>query len=161
MSIDHPDDKDDTGSHPLAGKVDALLTKHQTPAPVIDRNIPVLTDLVEAPEWGAEGAEGAEGEHTLGESASDANSKDSGEARRDPLRQLSESEIDSLSSDIFARVSQRIDAELATSLEARLAEQLQSQLNIVLVHVLDDMKQSIANEIGDAINAALADRLRR
>lgn len=158
MSIDHPDDKDDTGSHPLAGKVDALLTKHQTPAPVIDRNIPVLTDLVEAPEWGAEGAEG---ERVLGETASDASSKDSGEARRDPLRQLSESEIDSLSSDIFARVSQRIDAELATSLEARLAEQLQSQLNIVLVHVLDDMKQSIANEIGDAINAALADRLRR
>jgi hypothetical protein len=148
MSIDDKDDHDSTG-HPLAGKVDALLTKHQPPAPVIDRNIPVLTDLVEAPEW------------MQGDAPAESGSKDVGDARRDPLRQLSEQEIDALSSDIFARVSQRIDAELATSLEARLAEQLQSQLNVVLVHVLDDMKQSIANEIGDAINAALADRLRR
>ncbi|MEI6737103.1 MAG: hypothetical protein WCL29_01335 [Pseudomonadota bacterium] len=122
----------------LANKVDALMSKRMAEPDA--RNIPVLTDLVDAPEW----------------------LPTSGAAKSEPdmLEQLSDNEIDLLSQEIFTRVSHRIDTELATSLESRLSEQFQTQLNATVTHVLADMKQSIANEIGDAVNAALADRLR-
>ncbi len=134
-------DQDKETADKLAGKVDALVGKGSFDAD--DRNIPVLTDLVGAPEWVPEAGNTAPGMQ-----------------KPDMLTQLTDGEIDQLSQDIFTRVSQRIDAELATSLEARLSEQFQTQLNATVGHVLADMKQSIANEIGDAVNAALADRLR-
>jgi hypothetical protein len=124
----------------LTAQVDALIGKHNIA--VDERNIPVLTDLIDAPDWAPAPAV-----------ASD-------EVRTEILDTLTDEEIDALSHDIFTRVSQRIDAELATSLEARLSEQLQMQLNATISNVLADMKLSIANEIGDAVNAALADRLR-
>ena len=133
-------------SDELAGKVDALVAKRHVASGVADqRNIPVLTDLVDAPTWQPE-----------------ANSTEPATSSApDVLQSLSDQDVDLLSQEIFSRVSQRIDAELATSLEARLNEHLQSQINAAVTHVLTDMKLSIANEIGDAINAALADRLRR
>ncbi len=134
-------DHDKENAEKLAGKVDALVGKRSFEAD--DRNIPVLTDLVGAPEWAPEAGNTAPAVH-----------------KPDLLTQLTDAEVDQLSQDIFTRVSQRIDAELATSLEARLSEQFQTQLNATVGHVLADMKQSIANEIGDAVNAALADRLR-
>jgi hypothetical protein len=132
-----PDNKPD----PLADKVDALIGKHNIA--VDQRNIPVLTDLIEAPEW--QPASAIESPIAPAENV---------------LARFTDEEIDSLSHDIFTRVSQRIDSELATSLEARLREQLEMQLSTAIAHVLNDMKLSIANEIGDAVNAALADRLR-
>jgi hypothetical protein len=124
---------------PLATQVDALIGKHQATSD--DRNIPVLTDLVEAPEWTPTEAVPL--------------------TPPDVLTQLTDDEIDALSQDIFVRVSQRIDSELAVNLEARLNEALQVQLHNAITHVLADMKLDIANEIGDAVNAALADRLRQ
>lgn len=139
----------------LAGKVDQLLGK--TREAVDERNIPLLTDIVEAPAWRPapppEEISPPETDWLRTELAPAA-------PQTEVLDQLDEDEIDALSQDIFARVSQRIDAELATSLEARLSEQFQSQLNATIAGVMSDMKQSIANEIGDAVNAALADRLR-
>ena len=125
----------------LARKVDALVAKRDVS--VDERNIPLLTDLVDAPEWRPGATQPIRA------------------VSPDVIRSMSDEDIDLLSQEIFARVSQRIDAELATSLEARLNEHLQSQINAAVTHVLADMKLSIANEIGDAINAALADRLRR
>jgi len=131
---------DDKKKDALTEQVDALIGKHNV-APD-ERNIPVLTDLIDAPDWAPAPTAAVE------------------EVSREILDTLSDEEIDALSHDILTRVSQRIDAELATSLEARLSEQLQMQLNAAITNVLADMKLSIANEIGDAVNAALADRLR-
>ncbi len=144
-------DHDKETADRLASKVDALVGKRSFEAD--DRNIPVLTDLVGAPEWTPDA-----GNPAVVPSAAIAATV--AKAKPDVLTQLTDNEIDQLSQDIFTRVSQRIDAELATSLEARLSEQFQTQLNATVGHVLADMKQSIANEIGDAVNAALADRLR-
>lgn len=135
----------------LAGKVDALVAKQNVINDGADqRNIPVLTDLVDAPSWPS--------------TASPTASPEPGDANvgsTDVLRSLSDDDVDLLSQEIFSRVSQRIDAELAPSLEARLNDHLQSQISAAVTHALTNMKLSIANEIGDAINAALADRLRQ
>ena len=125
--------------HELAGKVDALLGKHGFGSAPDDRNIPVLTEVIEAPAWDPEAA------------ARPSNA----------IKQLNDDEIDGLSHEIFTRVFDRIDAELATKLEARLAAQLTTHINSVVTHVLGDLRQDIANEIGDAVNAALADHLRK
>ncbi len=130
----------DANADTLSAQVDALISKHSI-APD-GRNIPVLTDLIDAPNWSPASVASTEAVST------------------EILDTLTDEEIDALSHDIFTRVSERIDAELATSLEARLSEQLQMQLNTAITNVLADMKLSIANEIGDAVNAALADRLR-
>lgn len=128
--------------HELAGKVDALLGKHstmpRTTEGVDDRNVPVLTELMNAPHWEREPTDTSA-----------------------ILRQLSELEIDTLSHEIFARVYGKLDRELATKLEDRIASQLAIQINAAITHVIGDMRQEIANEIGDAVNAALADRLRQ
>ena len=124
----------------LANKVDALITKHgfgETAAD--DRNIPLLTEVIDAPEWDA---------HAI-------------TRQSNALQQLSDQEIDAMSHEIFTRVFDRIDLELAAKLEARLAAQLTSHINSTVTHVLGDLRQDIANEIGDAVNAALADRLRK
>lgn len=146
----------------LASKVDALVAKRNID--VDERNIPVLTDVVDAPDWrpGSGADQLAEpGKSAVAQPGDGAVARLGGGAEAEPLKSLSDEDIDRLSQEIFKRVSQRIDAELATSLEARLSEHLQSQINSAVTHVLSDMKLGIANEIGDAINAALADRLRK
>jgi len=154
----------------LASKVDALVAKRNIG--VDERNIPVLTDVVDAPQWQPGSGDGPVAQLDKGSVAQldkgalaqldkGALAQLGGGAEADPLKSLSDEDIDRLSQEIFARVSQRIDAELATSLEAQLSEHLQSQINSAVTHVLADMKLGIANEIGDAINAALADRLRK
>lgn len=127
--------------HELAGKVDALLGRHSTNPRTADgvdeRNVPVLTDLVNAPDWAPEPVDTSVA-----------------------LRKLSEPEIDALSHEIFTRVYGKLDRELASKLEDRIAAQLAIQINAAITHVIGDMRQEIANEIGDAVNAALADKLR-
>ncbi len=147
-------DQDKSAAHELASKVDALVGKRSVEPD--GRNIPILTDLVDAPQRGPH--QPVEGLATQADAIKPPTATTSA---GDFLQQLSDQQIDQLSHDILQRVTQRIDAELATSLEARLSEQFQSQLNATVTHVLADMKQSIANEIGDAVNAALADRQRQ
>ncbi len=125
----------------LVGKVDALLGRHaaahRTAETVDDRNVPVLTEVISAPEWTPTPIDTAE-----------------------VLKQLSENQVDALSQEIFARVYGKLDRELASRLEDRIAAQLATQINVAITHVITDMRQEIANEIGDAVNAALADKLR-
>lgn len=136
----------------LAGQVDALLGKHtRTGENTDDRNVPLLTDLVEAPDWTPVAALPSVPPTTAPTIA----------AAPSLLRELSDQEIDTLSNDIFTRVLERIDHGLAAKLEDRIAAQLSTQINSAITHVISDMRQDIANEIGDAVNAALADRLRR
>ena len=147
----------------LAGQVDALLSRHGRATELPDdRNVPLLTDLVEAPDWTPARAP---------ISSSQANVPPAPPSVQPPplltavaptlLKELSEQEIDTLSNDIFTRVLDRLDHDLATKLEDRLAAQLSTQINSAITHVISDMRQDIANEIGDAVNAALADRLRQ
>ncbi len=149
----------------LAGQVDALLGRHgRAIEPPDDRNVPLLTDLVEAPDWTPA---------TVPVTSSTANvpippvplvaQPPALQMAVAPtiLKELSEQEIDTLSNDIFTRVLDRLDHDLATKLEDRLAAQLSTQINSAITHVISDMRQDIANEIGDAVNAALADRLRQ
>ena len=131
----------------LAGRVDALLSRHgRTGENTDDRNVPLLTDLVVAPDWTPDAMTAPA---TL---TGDTSTR---------LKQLSEQEIDALSNDIFTRVLERIDHGLAAKLEDRIAAQLSTQINSAITHVISDMRQDIANEIGDAVNAALADKLRQ
>ena len=135
----------------LAGQVDALLGRHgRTGENTDDRNVPILTDLHDAPAW-------------------EPNPEPVRKPVAEPtspvfptslLKNLSEQEIDALSNDIFTRVLERIDHGLAAKLEDRIAAQLSTQINSAITHVISDMRQDIANEIGDAVNAALADKLR-
>lgn len=126
----------------LLSKVDALVGRHSTVKragdSVDERNIPVLTELVSAPEW-----------------------VPVQERAEVPLAQLSDNALDQLAQEIFARVYGKIDRELATKLEARMTAALANHINVAITDVLTDMRQEIANEIGDAVNAALADQLRR
>lgn len=125
----------------LAGKVDALIGKRGAAPPVADdRNIPVLTDVVEAPAWPRQAT----------------NPK----LTTPVLAKLGHAEIDALSNAIFSRVMDRIDSRLANQLEDRLSALFATQLNSAVTSVMADMRQDIANEIGDAVNAALADHLR-
>ena len=134
--------------HEIAGRVDALLNRHgRTGNNIDDRNVPLLTDLVAAPDW------------TPAVSPTNAVAP-AFVAASTLLKQLSEQEIDALSNDIFTRVLERIDHGLAAKLEDRIAAQLSMQINSAITHVISDMRQDIANEIGDAVNAALADKLR-
>ena len=131
----------------LAGRVDALLSRHGRTSEVSeDRNVPLLTDLVAAPDWNPPAPAAAQVLPAVST------------AMR--LKQLSDQEIDALSNDIFTRVLERIDHSLAAKLEDRIAAQLSTQINSAITHVISDMRQDIANEIGDAVNAALADKLR-
>ena len=151
---------DDHNSDDLASKVDALLGKHSgnrgagmlppSPSPgdamqtPDDRNIPLLTDIIDAPAW----SEPHGAHHTP--------------LARTPgaLESLSDAELDLLAHDIFSRVFDRLDGPLAGKIEERLKERIGVQINAAVVTVLGDMRQEIANEIGDAVNAALADQLR-
>jgi hypothetical protein len=124
--------------HELAGKVDALLKRHGTePAPADDRNIPVLSEIVNAPEW-----KPAPGNSPL------------------PAA-LSEEEQKQLAHNVFVRVFEKLDGELSLKIESRLTEHLAAQVNLALDHAISDLRQDIANGIGDAINEALNDALSR
>jgi hypothetical protein len=149
---------DDHNPDDLAGKVDALLGKHSggsgagmpprrtgdamlTPD---DRNIPLLTDIIDAPAW------------------PESHALSSTPLVNTPgvLESLSDAELDLLAHDIFSRVFDRLDGPLGAKIEERLKERIGAQINAAVVNVLGDMRQEIANEIGDAVNAALADQLR-
>jgi hypothetical protein len=147
---------DDHNPDDLASKVDALLGKHgagtgaapRRPGDAMltpdDRNIPLLTDIIDAPAWPEP--------HALS-NAPLANTPG-------VLESLSDAELDLLAHDIFSRVFDRLDGPLGSKIEERLKERIGAQINAAVVNVLGDMRQEIANEIGDAVNAALADQLR-
>lgn len=125
MSTDHlTDDPDD-----LTSKVDALLKRHAGP-PSEDRNIPVLSEIVNAPDWTPDP------EVTL-------------------PRGLSQKEAEQLAHEVFMRVYTRVEAELTTRFEERMTERLAAQVSAAIEHVLSDLRPEIANVIGDAINEAL------
>jgi len=118
----------------LAGKVDALLKRHAAdPVQADDRNIPMLSEIVSAPDW-----KPAAGNASLPATLSDEEKKQ-------------------LAHNVFVRVIEKIDGELSTKIESRLTERLAAQVSVALDHAISDLRQDIANSIGDALNEALKD----
>lgn len=113
----------------LANKVDALLKKHAGVAE--DRNIPVLSDMVAAPDWKPEPQQVS------------------------LPRGMTQKEAEQLAHEVFMRVYSRVEAELTTRFEERMTERLAAQVSAAIEHVLSDLRPEIANVIGDAINEAL------
>lgn len=133
----------------ITQQLEALLGRHgRVSEPVPDRNVPVLTELVNAPAWDAGRVP-----------STDVLPPDMTAAAR--LKRLTDLEIDALSNDIFTRVLEKLDKSLAVKIEDRISAQMSIQLNSAITHVISDMREDIANEIGDAVNAALADKLWR
>ncbi|MDX2220125.1 MAG: hypothetical protein SF172_13990 [Burkholderiales bacterium] len=124
MSTEPPDKSLDA----LGSKVDALLKRHASGTE--DRNIPVLSEIVRAPDW----------------------------KPVTPValpRGISDEEARKLAAEIFDRVFARVEQELTTRFEERLTERMAAQISVTIGHVLSDLSPDIANVIGDAINEAL------
>ena len=146
----------------LSGKINSLIARHQSVAEdrasVDDRNLPVLTEVLTAPEWTPEMALLATAVAAAAKlNAAGGKPKLAGTAA---VKSLNDAEIDALSQDIFSRVIGRLDEHLGSRLEERLTERIAAQIGVAITQAMSDMQQEIANEIGDVINAALADRLR-
>ena len=63
-----------------------------------------------------------------------------------------------LARDVFNRVMAEVEGRLAADLENRLAQHLAPQVHAAVASALGDLRQELANAIGDAVSAALAQR---
>src|SRR5262245_31085433 len=115
-------DNDDFDNN-LATKMDALLARHRTQDVAATQDVPLLTEIVSAPEWTPSQPEAVSGAEMEG----------------NVLNQLNAEELDNLSHQIFNRVLDKLDKELSVKLEQRLTEQLASQINVAVTHVIADM----------------------
>ena len=108
------------GEKDVLDKADALLQRHSIAAPatgVDTGGVPILTDLVEAPQ-----------------------------------------DNEALAREVFTRVMAEVEGRLAADLEKRLAEHLVPEVHAAVASALGDLRQELANAIGDAVAAALSAR---
>ncbi|HEX7558241.1 MAG TPA: hypothetical protein VF386_03545 [Usitatibacter sp.] len=63
-----------------------------------------------------------------------------------------------LARDVFKRVMAEVEGRLAADLEARLKLHLISQVHGAVVSALGDLRQELANAIGDAVSEAMRHR---
>jgi hypothetical protein len=66
--------------------------------------------------------------------------------------------MEELSREIFNRVLAEVEGRLAADLEKRLVQHLVPQVHTAVASALGDVRQELANAIGDAVTAALRDR---
>ena len=59
---------------------------------------------------------------------------------------------------VFDRVWSEVEGRLATDLERRLAQHLVPQVHTAVASAIGDLRQELANSIGDAIKEALGRR---
>jgi hypothetical protein len=60
-----------------------------------------------------------------------------------------------LARDIFTHVIAEVEGRLAEELERRIVEHLQAEVHVAVVSALGDLRQEVANAIGDAVTEAL------
>jgi hypothetical protein len=65
---------------------------------------------------------------------------------------------DELAHEVFRRVMLQVEGRLSHDLEARLAQHLAPQIHAAVISALTDLRQELANAIGDAVHEALAAR---
>jgi hypothetical protein len=107
----------------ILNKADALLRRASIAPPATGSDtggVPILTDLVEAPEDNA-----------------------------------------ALAREVFNRVMKEVEGRLAADLEKRLAEHLVPEVHAAVASALGDLRQELANAIGDAVAEALKTRKAR
>jgi hypothetical protein len=63
-----------------------------------------------------------------------------------------------LAQEVFTRVMAEVEGRLAKDLEQRLLQHLVPQVHTAVVSALGDLRQELANAIGDAVAAALESR---
>jgi hypothetical protein len=63
-----------------------------------------------------------------------------------------------LAREVFTRVMAEVEGRLAADLEARLAQHLVPQVHAAVASALGDLRQELANAIGDAVSEALKQR---
>ena len=63
-----------------------------------------------------------------------------------------------LAHDVFRRVMAEVEGRLAADLEHRVAQHLVSQVHAAVASALGDLRQELANAIGDAVKEALRNR---
>jgi hypothetical protein len=63
-----------------------------------------------------------------------------------------------LAREVFDRVMAEVEGRLAADLESRLAQHLVPQVHAAVASALGDLRQELANAIGDAISQAIARR---
>jgi hypothetical protein len=66
--------------------------------------------------------------------------------------------IAELQKDVFLRVMAEVEGRLAVDLEERLAQHLVAQVHGAVASALGDLRQELANAIGDAVADALRNR---
>jgi hypothetical protein len=103
----------------VIGQADALLRRH-APAGSETGAVPILTDLIDAPQKAEASSE--------------------------------------LAQEVFTRVMAEVEGRLAADLEQRLLQHLVPQVHAAVVSALGDLRQELANAIGDAVAAALEAR---
>ena len=141
----------------LIDKLDALMNKHgrrsQESVAEADElaGIPVLTEVVSTAPWDTPQAHS----ETVVIAAPTATlvSEPSGAHALPP-----EEAAEALAQEIFQQVLLRIEDRLGAALEQRLADQVTPLLHNILNALLTDIKQDIANHVGDGITAALQAR---
>ena len=67
-------------------------------------------------------------------------------------------EGEELAREVFNRVMAEVEGRLAADLEKRLAQHLMPEVHTAVASALGDLRQELANAIGDAVSAALANR---
>ncbi|APV51706.1 hypothetical protein BWI17_19655 [Betaproteobacteria bacterium GR16-43] len=63
-----------------------------------------------------------------------------------------------ISAEVFSRVMVEVEGHLASELERRLVEHLQGEVHVAVASALGDLRQDVANAIGDAVSEALKRR---
>lgn len=66
-----------------------------------------------------------------------------------------------LARDVYTRVMLQVEGRLAHDLETRLSQHLAGQIHAAVVAALTDLRQELANAIGDAVSEAIAQRQRK
>jgi len=138
----------------LLQKVDALLNRHRNVNGSNTDNsddIPVLTDIIEFTEV------------TPPEPAMTSTPPPAlplQESTGDDLN-LSDTEAEILSRDIFQRVLAKLSTQISNDLRTQLTDRLSSIIDNAVAASIEDFKQELANTIGDGIAEALLDRANR
>jgi hypothetical protein len=63
-----------------------------------------------------------------------------------------------IAQDVFVRVMTEVEGRLAADFERRFAQHLLPQVHAAVASAIDDLRQELANAIGDAVAEALARR---
>lgn len=76
----------------------------------------------------------------------------------EPPSAFNENTAGDISQEVFARVMAEVEGRLAAELERRLVGHLEAEVHVAVASALGDLRQDVANAIGDAVSEALKRR---